>query len=275
MNFNNNGNGNQKTLTKNTRGIRFYNSIDQYGSTMTLDMWQGFANIKINPLLPKEQRSQSQMYDYQNGLGILLSVEKVETLKKCFEYVAEEVINGNYNFQSVGVTNGKKDNLIQFVPVSVLTGNEEDIGIGIQICSGIGQDGRAQSVLSYILNEESYLINYNPATGDYQESNKLEIEFLIFGKYLDNVVNALTMCIPHVVAMDSLYRNSYINKSLSEIKNKLGIQNNYGNNSYQNGGNINNNFSFPSSTTPNFELGSNITNGGTIESGERLNLDDL
>ena len=274
--FNNNGNGTgQKQLTKNTRGPQLYNSNEDYGSTIALDYWQSFANIRIYPMLPKEYRNPKNMYDYQNGLSVLLTIEKIIELKEAAKYVAGEVANGNYQFRRAGTSTGKGDNIIQFVPVSFVTGNEEDEGIAIQICTGIKEDGTTQNVLNFILGESSFIFDYDPSNGGYEKSENFETQFLVICTYLQNAENALTMAHVHAIELEEMYRNSYVNRSLSELNYKLGISgqsNNYGNNN--SGTNFSNHFN-QSNSSNNFVAGSNVENGGEISGGDRLTLEDF
>ena len=279
-NFTNTNNGNNKKLTKNTRGIQLYNTNEDYGSTISLDYWQNFANIKINPLLPKEKRSQSYLFDYQNTLGILLPVEKVVEIIDGLKYVAGELIDGNYNFRPVGVTTARNDNILNVLPLSRFTENEEDRGIVVQICTNINGDGIPENVMNYFFTKTSYIMDYDYKTGNYERSEPIETQFLIFCKYFEQVFNSLTMSIAHSITMEELYLNNTIKQSLYQHKEKLGISNSYyqNNNSNNNSSdffsgnnNSNNNLDF---SLPNFEPGSNVQNGGLI-SGERLNLDEF
>lgn len=273
MALNNNGNGSTSTrLIKNTKGIQLYNPDSQLGSTITLDHWQNFAAIKINPLLPKEQRTPKSVYDYQNGLSILLPIEKIIELKEAAKYVAFEILNGNFNFRRAGVTTAKNDNIFHFVPLSFITENEDDEGLAVQICTNIKQDGTSDNVINFILCKGSYIMDYDPKNGNYEKSADIQTQFLTILAYLNNVESALTMSIAHSIEYEELYRQNYISKSLSELKNKLGITGNNNRNYNNNNNYFNDSNNFGSN---NFTPSNNIINGGEISGGDRLTLDTL
>ena len=120
-----------------------------------------------------------------------------------------------------------------------------------------------------------FIFDYDPSNGGYEKSDDFETQFLVICTYLQNAENALTMAHVHAIELEEMYRNSYINRSLSELKYKLGIgqSNNYGNNN--NGTNFSNHFNQNSNNSNNFVAGSNVENGGEISGGDRLTLEDF
>lgn len=272
-----NTNNNSVKKTKSSRGIQFYNSNNELGSTISLDFWQAFVNVKINPMLPKEKRTSNAKYDYDNNVGILLPVEKVYDLIEAWKYVAFNVAEGNYNFDPAGVATARGDNLIQIEPMSTKYPEfEEAQGICVTIYNNI-ESGIAGSELTYIFNKSSFIKKYDPKSGYFEKSQEYEAQFMIFGKFFENAIDALTMAYTHAQAMHDMYLNDSIKDSLYQLKQKAGITSgNYnkgGNNNYSNsnfsGGNVSN---FPSLSAPSFDE-SNVVNGGIISS-DRLNLDD-
>lgn len=278
---------NTKKKTKNTKGLQFYNSDRTYGSTLVLDYWQAFATVKIHPQLPEDRRSEKSKYDYDKSLGVVLTIERVYDLLQATKSVAFEIIeNHNYNFTPAGVILGRnKNQLLQIEPLSSLEGMPEEAeGIVISIYSDIDPElGTTNNYIKYILGKASYIKAYDNKTGMYEKSDEFETQFMIFIKYLEQSLEALTMAKVHAQALHDMYSKDIVKDSLYEIKQKLGISSNTSNNYRNNNSNgfyQNNNFkengspSFDSGAgSPNMISDKSIINGGIIM-GDRLNLDD-
>lgn len=273
-----NTNNDNKRKTKSTRGIQFYNDNEQLGSTIVLGYWDIFANIKIHPMLPKEKRTVQSKFDYDNSVGILLPIEKINDFKEALKEVCGYLIDGNYRFDPVGVATARGDNLIIIEPITSKYEDIEDFdGICVTIYNGIDGSGIAQNELTYTFNKSSYIKSYNAKSGSYEKSTPFEGQFMIFCKYIEKSLDALTMAYTHAQASHDLWYKDSVKDSLYQLKQKAGITSGNGGNSYSGGYNNN---AFGGGSSSNFPVlngntfnENNIVNGGVI-TGDRLNLDD-
>ena len=275
MAFKNTNNNNNDRKTTNTRGIQLYNSDETYGSTIVLDYWESFANIKIHPLLPAMKRQGREKFDYDSSVGLLLPVEKIYDLFEAWKYVAAELLQGNYDFDSVSVATVKADSMIQISPVSKKFGIEGGEAVCITIYNNISSNNTTETELTFVLTKSTFIKNYSAKDGSYDKSEPYESQFMLFGKWLEKSIDAMMMAYTHALNKANSYLNEVVIKeSLYQLKQKAGITSGgYQNN---NGGGYNNNNQQQQLPTQSFNAtfgagNAPIIDGGTII-GDRLEI---
>lgn len=281
MTFGNTNNEKRKNSGTNTRASQFYNSNGSE-STLVIGYWATggfnsveFLNLKIHPLLPENQRTQSNMYDYKSVISTLLPLQKaVELLEICKE-IERYIENDSYDFEDMGIP-------VKEAFVCLSSASKEGFttdGIVLKIWGGVDSSGNATHSLKYLFNKSQYLTGFKGDGSEYQTGKSMETEFKMFKLILEEFTKAATYAQAHVNrGINSYYQNEVVKTSLYEIKNKLGIQpafNNNNNNGNYNQGNYNTNFGnnstsyFESRRQDNIDnqnLGS-VENGGTIING--------
>lgn len=230
MAFGNQQSNNRTEISKNTRSIQFYNSDKTIGSALVTGFWNNFVTLKICPLLPEKDRTQTRMFNYETFINTALTAEKALTLFNALKLnILKLVEEGSYDFNSIGVPVGSG-----FVEVS----NGEKINIDknnivITIYSNVDGDGKTEEFLHYVFKKVPYYINYDSGSGSI-DSAKSEIEFLLFMNILKEHIAAATNAIAHSIRNLSKYEDKRHNTNMEAIMTKLGIQqqksSGYGNN---------------------------------------------
>ena len=256
----------KKKKNKNTTATQFYNK--NYGSTLAVSyLNEGTVILKIHPTLPENKQSQSNIYDYDSYVIAYLSPIKLIELSAAINEVQKSLVtNNSYDFDSVGISAG--DGYVEI-------GTTEDFEISgekkLAICiyNGIDANGEATNKLVYVFNSSNYYKNYARKKTDYDTSNVLESEFILFSTIIQEAIKASTNAIAHSIRNANKYQDNASYESIKEIKEKLGIKSiSYNNNSTTSYFGVKNNQN-KLDATANF---GNVENGGTITE-ERIPLE--
>lgn len=76
MAFNNRNNTTRNKINTTTRLIQLYNdNAGEDSSTVTFGLWNNYATININPMLPKSEQVDGKIFNYEQTASTLLSVD--------------------------------------------------------------------------------------------------------------------------------------------------------------------------------------------------------
>jgi len=188
MAFNNSRNNRNKVNT-NTRIVQLYNeNAGEDSSTMQLGLWNNYASININPILPKAERVDGKVYNYEKTASCLLSLENIIHLYqgiKLFEKEEKLEKEGKRKIYSIAT---KTSNVI----VKIGSPGEYDgIDSNYLVLISLNNDGEPDGNCFYIFNKNSdskLLLNYNEEDGSCK-SRKINTDWESFKYFVEYCMN--------------------------------------------------------------------------------------
>lgn len=208
---NNNLNNTNNTMNVSTRGPQSFNGNlgEMDSSTLSLGFWKDCATLKINPILPANQRTGNTTYDYSNGLSGVLNIKNLLKLIKGIE----KVIAGE--LPSITVPAGKT------IKVKYTTGEEYGLTPCLVIMEIEPSTDIATNMLIYVFNvdsaDDAVEVDYNEETGE-KEVMYINVEEELFLRYLNQAVAALTNAQTHAVFNRINYQLDKVNNTLETTK---------------------------------------------------------
>lgn len=211
---------NRETVNTNTRGVQFLNSESKLeSSTLQFGFWNEMVSLKINPVLPEAQQTDSKKFDYDVTVSTALNLDKTLTLKKAIE---EELIPA---------FNEGRD-AFKGVPVS----GTSVVGVGVKVVDEVpetyfaifknldAETFKPSESLSYNFRTSYTIDDYNPETGDYKLVKGLPGELQLFARLLGAAVDALSNANAHAHRNVNRFSNDRQQKLLNDIASKVGVE---------------------------------------------------
>jgi hypothetical protein len=205
--------GGKQKNNATTRGYQFYNSNAVDPATLSMGWWNNYITIKINPMLPESEQTDNKIYDYENGVSIMLSKENIYAVLKGLARLK----NKKKEFNNFAIENNQ--------------------GIIIKIGNGEEYEDETGWYVAIFEEKSSYLYEFNRKDKNTilmfnfdEETNKAEkkinanVELDLFEKFLEYSLIFLTGGGTHMdnfinaYRISSLERNFEILKALSEDK---------------------------------------------------------
>ena len=258
-NYQNEKNSNKKKTS--TKAIQFYNSA--CGSTLVTSHYNEATIIfKIHPTLPENKQSNTNVYDYDSYVACFLSPLKLIELREAIKNTMMNVSSlDRYSFEPVGVD--VADGFIEIAPAKTYGINLD--AIALCIYNGIDENWKASNKLVYVFNTSHYYKNFATKGGDYEASDKVDSEFILFMTLLDESIKGATKAIAHSLRDADKYQRTNILESIKELKEKAGIKT-------YNQSSTTTYFGAKSNQNKNMENVGQIENAGQIGEQERIPL---
>lgn len=261
-----------KELDKNTRSFQFRNSKGEFPSTLVLGFWNGTMTLKMHPALPEGKRSQEKVFDYETYVMSVLTAEAATAL---IEAIDTEIQPGEA-FDDIGVDCGQS--YIEISMYSNIDGVEEE-GIYLNLYNKLDEHGNPREIISYKFGGRNYFKNFKNKQGKEMSTikTKFPTEFIMFVKFLNNGLEAMTNAIAHSLRNANKYDDNKNFNNTVKIMEKLGISDISGNNGggYNKGGS--NSFFNKFGNNNNSNSGNDNFNYNTeyssLDGGDRVDLD--
>lgn len=215
-NFGSTNNKEEKSV--NTRGIQFKNKLGFDPSTVSFGFWNDMLSIRMNPALPKDQQSNTKVYDYDKTVSTALSATKVALLLEKVTKVLIPALDAGED-KTVGVVVAG-DSLVCVGTGKSLTG---EIRPYISIHKSLSQETfKPEMSIYYEFNKEQSIDDYNAETGKYVCSANMYPEITVMVAVLKASVMAMTNAEAHADRNVNQWSNDRTNKTLTAIAEKLG-----------------------------------------------------
>ena len=262
-NFNNGQNNNKDRNNMNTNSIQFMNKDGFQPSTLVLGFWNEMLSVKIHPALPKEQQTETRVYNYDQNVSTAINVEKLGLLLDRIESELVPAMEDAAN-KSIGIQVGGNSLLV----ISTGVAKFNEVRPYIAIHKDLDQDTKKPQVsIYYEFKSQVSIDDYDPETGKYTLSKPSFSEFKVFINSVKEAIKALTNAQAHSTRNVNKYFNEKQTGMFREMASKLGVETQYtgGNRrSYNN----NNNF-FDQNNNTNQNTNNEFTSSSTD------NIDDL
>jgi hypothetical protein len=219
MKFNNNSNNNaRESVNVNTRGIQFMNSEGFSPSTLVYGYWNDMISIKIHPALEKSQQSDSKRFNYEEVVSTAITLEKAVTLLSKLESDIIPAYGSESKFRGVPVGG---DSLIG---IGTRMNDDGSYTSYLGIFKALDENTKKPDVAIFYEFKAGYTVDdYNPSTGEFNVTQNVPGELMLFASALRASVAALTNANAHSTrTVDKWFRDKLTNQ-LTEIGSKLGV----------------------------------------------------
>lgn len=264
-NFNNGQNNSKDKNNMNTNSIQFMNRDGFQPSTLVLGFWNEMLSVKIHPALPKEQQTETRVYNYEQNVSTAMNVEKIGLL---LDRIETEVVPAIYSGEdkSIGIQVGGNSLLV----VSTGVGRFNEVRPYIAIHKDLDQDSKKPQVsIFYEFKSQVSIDDYDPETGKYVLSKPTHSEFRIFINTLIEAGRALTNAQAHSARNVNKYFNEKQTSMFREMASKLGVETQFGGNRRNYNNNSNNFFDQNNNTTQNTNNGFTSSSTNDIDELEK------
>lgn len=204
----------------NTRSMYQFMNVNGFDpSTLVVGYWNNMLSLKMHPALPKDQRSEKRVYDYDKKVITSLPADIVRVLIHCIEHNIIPAMESG-EAKSVGIQCGA-DSLI-----TVGTGVKQTGAVRpyIAIHKGIDSETRiANMSIAYEFERGAIIDEYDATTGKYSGTTDVHNEFYLFIDMLKASIYAMSGATAHSIRVaDSWIRDKYL-ANQSAIASKLGV----------------------------------------------------
>jgi hypothetical protein len=222
-----NNNNTQQKNSITTRGVQFYNSFDEDSSTLSLQFWNNYAVLKINPILPEKERSDNQVYNYDVDCTFMLKIKEIQKLIKGIALLKKQKVAPVEESTSKKGKKDKTDKKFFNFAIESTNGNIIKIGDGSEY-EGMGwylaiidNSGKNPVSMFYQFNTKSdddiIFFNYD------EEENKGEKKYVateleLFEEYLEEAKKGFLSGIAHGINLQFNYFKKSIDSKFDILK---------------------------------------------------------
>lgn len=201
--YNNNAKENNNNV--NTSGRQYYNSDGVHKSTLELSFWNKMVSLKIYPMLPEDKITESERFDYNNGIFTAVSTERAIYIHELIMNHIIPALESGQKLPAKGYPIGQDSAL-------VLGTNQDTNGntfAYIGILKGIDSETMKPSQgIFYQFNRMLTIEAYDYEAGSFEAGNSVKNEIYEFALQLKHAAEDLIGASTHADRyIDRNYRN--------------------------------------------------------------------
>ena len=196
------GNNTKQEVNLNTSVYTSYSETAQ----ITAGCWNNQMSIKIKPCVGKDANGIRQ-YAEDRSQVITTSITQGNAicLIEGFEVAVLPAIRGEKDHGSASIVMGSADQR------KILTIGYENGNAYLAIAVSLDENGKAGNELRHIFNKKSYLVDYNPATGNPVEQT-VEADLYDFIEKVRSIKD-LTPIVAHSIKYNEMNRSAFTGNS--------------------------------------------------------------
>lgn len=200
--YNNNSKSNSKDV--NTTGRQYYNSEGKHKSTLELGFWNKMISLKFYPMLPKDKITETERFDYNNGMFTSMSTERAVHMAELIEKEIIPAIEAGEKVTGKGYPIGSDSAMV------VGTDSQDDQTYGyIALLRKIDRDTMVPAEgMVYQFNTVLTIESYDYENGDFSAGKSGTMEIREFAKQLRAAAESLIGASAHAARfIDKWYRD--------------------------------------------------------------------
>lgn len=215
-------NENSKERTSNTFGFQSKNTRNQ--TALAIRYFSKTAEIAIR--LPMDASSNPIKFDYKSGIEAYIGSKDCKKIAKRARKALDNLEQtGEFKGFAVGLAHG----LIQVIQVrelkEILTASLQDVNpnaVAIVIYTDVDDQKKTDKYLVHVFNEDIYIRDYNPATGQYSADSE-NVEFELFIDALEDYAIGMTNGRVHAAKEEGMFDRKVWEGRLAQLASSLGV----------------------------------------------------
>jgi len=213
-NFNRNKNTNNRVNTSSKIAQLYNENAGDDSSTLRMSLWNDLVSIQINPILPKSERTNEKVYNYEQTAGVLLNMDNIVQLR-----TGIKILEASYKDKESKKVNNIAVEGLQGV-ICKIGGAGEYEGIDNFYIELINMtNGQVDGQVFFVFGDArtSLMVNFDEDEGNFKKRN-VNVSWETFKQFIEYAYENLINGSCHAVNKNLDYHMNRVSQTLETIK---------------------------------------------------------